>query len=295
MYEPSKIFRITAFMVAAIVTGVLAYESVKSGKGLPQTQTSVSFLALEEKVMPSGGVALPVRWGDLGEKLVAAGVINEEKFETLYADDSTLKIYAVALLTSGDKGQIAITKENSGVILNLFWALGLANKNPILENGPMQDSQYGGAGKFASTGGWTLAQGNAIDHYSKHVFITLTPDEQTLVETVAKNIYRPCCGNSTYFPDCNHGMAMLGLLELMASQGVTADGMYKTALVINSYWFPDNYLTIAQYFANKGIDWSAVDTKEVLSADYSSAQGYQAMVSKINNPATGRPQGGCKV
>ena len=39
-----------------------------------------------------------------------------------------------------------------------------------------------------------------------------------IVEEIAGNIYRPCCGNSTAFPDCNHGMAMLGLIELMVSQ-----------------------------------------------------------------------------
>ena len=59
-----------------------------------------------------------------------------------------------------------------------------------------------------------------MNHYSMHRFIVLTPEQQALVEKVSKGIYRPCCGNSVYFPDCNHGMAMLGLLELMASQGV---------------------------------------------------------------------------
>lgn len=29
-----------------------------------------------------------------------------------------------------------------------------------------------------------------------------------------------CCGNSTYFPDCNHGAAMLGFIELAVSQGL---------------------------------------------------------------------------
>jgi len=48
-------------------------------------------------------------------------------------------------------------------------------------------------------------------------------------------------------------MAMLGLLELMAAQGVGEEEMYKAALAVNSYWFPDTYLTIAEYMQNKGI------------------------------------------
>ena len=120
-----------------------------------------------------------------------------------------------------------MTQENSGTILNLLWAFGLANKNEILEKGPMMDKRYGGAENFASTGGWTLSKGDSMNHYSMHSFITLTPQQQSLVEKVSQNIYRPCCGNSTYFPDCNHGMAMLGLLELLASQGISENEMYK--------------------------------------------------------------------
>ena len=127
------------------------------------------------------------------------------------------------LLYQSGNGNLKITEENSGKILNLLWAFGLGNKNEILLKGPMMDPQYGGAGRFASTGGWTIAKGSAMEHYSNHEFIKLTKEQQTLVENVSQNIYRPCCGNSTYFPDCNHGMAMLGLLELMASEGVSEE------------------------------------------------------------------------
>lgn len=43
------------------------------------------------------------------------------------------------------------------------------------------------------------------------------------VEEVAAAVYRPCCNSHTPFPGCNHGMAMLGLLELMAPQRASAD------------------------------------------------------------------------
>lgn len=119
-------------------------------------------------------------------------------------------------------------------MLNMFWAFGLANKNTILETGPMKDNTP----NYASTGGWTLAMGDAMDHYSQHPMLTLTPEQQALVEKTSKNIFRPCCGNSTYFPDCNHGMAMLGILELLASQGKSEQQLMSTAEAVNKIWFP---------------------------------------------------------
>ncbi len=153
----------------------------------------------------------------------------------------------------------------------------------------MADARYGDAGNFASTAGWTLARGNAMDHYGKHSFVDLTPEGQATVERVSKNIFRPCCDNSTYFPDCNHGMAMLGLLELMASQGVSEEEMYRAALKVNAYWFPDTYLTIAQYLNAKGIDWQEANPKEILGAGFSSISGYRRILESVD--AFGEPQG----
>ena len=232
-------------------------------------------------------------WGNLGEQMIRAVVIDMEKFESLYSRRGGLSPADKKLLYGNDNGDITITAENSGVMLNMLWAFGLANKNPILENGPMMDPKYGGAGNFASTGGWNLAKGNAMKHYSMHKFVTLTEEQQTLVERVSKNIYRPCCDNSTYFPDCNHGMAMLGLLELMASQGINEQDMWKTALIVNSFWFPDTYLTIATYMKDKGVNWQDVNPQEILGINYSSAQGYKNISSQVVQPQ--RQQSGCGV
>ena len=257
---PASIIVAAAMIASAwIYTGGLGY---RENQVKPEERVFGS--ALEELVLPSEGVVLPVAWRDLGIQMVRSGVIDKEKFEKLYENRSGLGQDEKKLLDLADNGNIKITEENSGFILNLFWALGLGNKNRVLEEGPMADARYGGAGGFASTAGWTLAKGSAMDHYSKHSFVTLTREQQAMVERVSRNIYRPCCDNSTYFPDCNHGMAMLGLLELMASQGVGEDEMYKVALAVNSYWFPDNYLTIAKYMASKGVDWSKVDPKALL-------------------------------
>ena len=247
-------------------------------------EKSADLTALAGKVTPAKGVVLPVKWGNLGVKMVEAGVIDKDKFTEVYAGRGGLDSRFLALLNESVNDDITITPQNAQVLLNLFWALGLGNKNEILDKGPMKDPRYGGAGGFASTGGWTLAKGNVMDHYSMHGFINLTPEQQRLTEETSKNIYRTCCNNSTYFPDCNHGMAMLGLLELMASQGVSESEMYKYALAVNSYWFPDDYLTIAAFLKERGIEWKKADPKNILGADFSSGSGFRAIKAQVKQP-----------
>ena len=239
---------------------------------------------LENKVLPSQGIELPVVWGDLGAKLVSTGVIDVDKFKAIYEQRGAFTDEYKNLLLGESNGKLKMTSANSGYLLNLLWALGLANKNPILDTGEMVNPAYGGAGNFASTGGWTIAKGSPMNHYSQHKFFNLTAEQQALVDKVSRGIYRPCCGNSTHFPDCNHGMAMLGLLELMASQGVSEQDMWKTALAVNSHWFPNNYLTIATYMKAKGVDWKDVNPQEMLGINYSSSRGYANIASQVTQP-----------
>ena len=301
--KKSKSLEISILLSSLLVVGALVYSANAKKDVRGKTETAVKTNKTEkitednyeQKVIPEDGVVLPAKWGDLGAKMASVGVIDKIKLEELYAGRGGLNGEERKLLEDLDNGYLKITPENSGFVLNLLWALGLGNKNEILDNGPMTDKKYGGAGGFASTGGWTLADGGAMNHYSKHWFIVLTPEQQALVERVSKGIYRPCCGNSTYFPDCNHGMAMLGLLELMASQGVSEEEMYKAALAVNSYWFPDTYLTIAKDLKAQGKDWSAVAPKEILGYNYSSGPGYQKLLEKIKNPEIKSGGGGCGV
>lgn len=284
---------------AIIIAGAWVYTTGLKTSGdpvgaEPVSGEKVATTDLEELVLPPDGIELPVRWGDLGAKMISAGVIDSKKFEAIYIGRGGIGPEEKKLLEDTDNGNIKITSENSGLLLNLFWALGLGNKNNILENGPMRDPKYGGAENFASTGGWTLAMGETMSHYSRHPFVILTPEQQKLVERVSKNIYRPCCNNATYFPDCNHGMAMLGLLELMASQGVSEEEMYRVALQVNAYWFPDTYLTIAQYLVSQGSDWNEADPKEILGANYSSGSGYREILSQTTPPAQ-KNSGSCGV
>lgn len=255
---------------------------------------SINLEEIEKKVVPENGVELPIKWADLGKQMVEVGVIDLDKFRQLFGGN--LSQEEEIMLTGNWNEKVIMNNQNSRFILDILWGLGLGNKNKILDEGSMVDKQYGGAGNFASTGGWTLSKEKAMDHYSKYGFISLTEKQQAMVEELSKGIYRPCCGNSTFFPDCNHGMAMLGLLELMASQGVSKEQMYKTALEVNSIWFPTTYIHLATYFAEQGQDWNSVDPKLVLGEDYSSAQGYQSIRTKIKSlPQVQSGGGGCGV
>lgn len=296
---------IAIIIAGAMLSVVWMYNSKLKVENVSQraniTEVKVQKSALEEKVLPTEGVVLPVVWGNLGIKLVTAGAIDGEKFKALYEQRGQFKDDYKKLLFGNNENKIKITEENAGYLLNLFWALGLAQDNPVLsDKTEMANPKYAGGDRrlaegFASTAGWTMAIGNPMNHYSRHKFFDLTAEQQSLVDKISRGIYRPCCNNSTHFPDCNHGMAMLGLLELMASQGVGEQEMWRAALAINSFWFPDTYVTIAAYMKNKGIDWQNVNPQEMLGFNYSSATGFAKIASQVSLPSNSRSSGGCGV
>jgi hypothetical protein len=258
-------------------------------------ENGVDVSRLQSIVIPEEGVELPIKWGDLGKRMVADGVIDEQKFSEIFQNN--LSSEEKQILSGSYGGNIVLTQTNSRFVLNMLWAFGLANKNGILTNGEMTAEEYGGdASKFASTGGWSLAVGNVMNHFSTHPYVVLNSEQQDVVDRVSSGIYRPCCGNSTHFPDCNHGMAMLGLLQLMAVNNVSEDEMYEVALKVNSIWFPQTYLDLATYFKEQGQEWDEVDPKLALSQEYSSGQGYAATRQKIESlPTPAAGGGGCGV
>lgn len=286
----------TSIMVSAVIiagawvyTAGLKAGTVQQKANIASSQQKTEQSALEEAV-------LPVSWGDLGTKLVSAGVIDADKLKAIYEQRGAFTEEHKNLLLGKNDGKLKITRDNAGYLLNLFWALGLGSKNPILEKGEMMNPAYGGAQNFASTGGWTISKDSPMNHYSRHTFFSLTAEQQTLVNKVSSGIYRPCCNNSTHFPDCNHGMAMLGLLELMASQGASEQDMWKMALAVNSYWFPETYLTIATYLKNNSVEWKDVNPREILGINYSSASGYAKISSQVILPSRQQSGGsGCGI
>ncbi len=234
---------------------------------------------LQEKVAPSRGVVLPVKWGNVIVKAVEAGAIDLNTYrESLARNKTKLTPEHEKLLLEGSDENISFTPQNAYFNLTMLWALGLVNENPILTKGKI--SWYGSQkAYFASTGGWGLGRKTGGELLASAKIIILTQEQQKIVEDVAASTYRPCCSNPTGFPDCNHGMAALALAELMASQGATREQIYDALLVANSYWFTPNYAGIAQYLEENGKDFGSADSKEVLGADYSGQNGF----SRIRN------------
>ena len=219
--------------------------------------------------------ALPVKLGKIGPQLVAAGAVDYDRFVQVYQQaGQPLPEKQLKILSQGSDDPVTIDKENAYFLLNFFWALGLTNRNPILTQGPMMQGGRDQVGNFASTGGWTIASRPVAELYASTPIVTLTAEQQAGLEEVAARIFRPCCDNPTSFPDCNHGMAMLGLLELMAAQGATTDEMYTAAKYVNAFWFPQQTLELATYFkATKGLDFAQVDARQVVGPEFSSAAG----------------------
>lgn len=266
-----------------IVIGVLAVFLLGLGSGYlkwgqdetVELRQQKELTTLYEQVNPKDGYALPISYGDLGPRLVEDGVISYDAFAAIYENSGNpLSAEQTEILKNGSDEEIVITAQNAHFLLNFFWAVGLANKNSILTDGPMVQNSGGQIARFASTGGWTLTTKPVTELYASMDLIPLTAEQQKLVEEVAAAIYRPCCNNHTLFPDCNHGMAMLGVLELMASQGATADAMFEAAKYINAYWFPQQTLETAIYLQlNQKIDFASADARLVVGNTLSSASG----------------------
>jgi hypothetical protein len=261
-----------------------------------EANDAIDGVSLLAQVLPEDGYTINASYGDIGPQVLAAGAIDYDRFVELYASNGNpLTDDQLAILTEGSDAQITINRGNAHFLLNFFWALGLANSNSILNDGPLAQNGEGQIGRFASTGGWTLGTKQATDLYSQSTIITLTPEQQRRVEEAADNTYRPCCNNSTAFADCNHGMAMLGLFEVMAAEGASVDEMFEAAKYFNAFWFPQQYVDLAVYFkASQGLDFAEVDARTIVGEDHSSANGWTSVRQWLasNNLLEEAPGGG---
>lgn len=227
-------------------------------------------------------VNLQVSYGDVIMKMVQYGAIDKDKFFKLYEGRGGLTEDEKKLFESSSNEPIIVNQQNANLILNLLWPLGIANKTNVLAEGPMGTQYKNEVGNFASTGGWTLGKESGGNLFNKYPILPLSADEEKIITEISQNIYRPCCGNSTYFPDCNHGAAMLGFIEIAVKQGMSREEIYKKALALNIYWFPQTYAELGIYFKQKkNISWDKVDPKLVLGIDYSSGQGYRTVNKEL--------------
>lgn len=262
----------------------------------PTSNSQLNSSDLLQKINPSEGYIINATYGNIGPNLLTAGAIDFEKMKSIYERaGQPLTEKQIKILTEGSNEKIKITPENSYFLLNFLWALGLANKNPILDEGPMMKYGEDKIGNFASTSGWTLGTKKATELYSKFSIVPLDIKQQEILEDFAYNSYRPCCSNPTGFPDCNHGMAALALGEIMSAQGASVNEIFEAFKYFNAFWFPQTYFDVAKYFqAKDGKDWSQVDSRLVASKDYSTPQGWSRVRNWLstNNLTEEAPSGG---
>lgn len=284
---------ILLLVISSFLSGLLIGEKFLSNKQIDKTtgsptqnqsesnqltaqQQELSKLVAE--VVPDQGYKTKIVLGDSIQKLIQSGAIDKNKFIKIYEQRGGLPEELKTLLEKPSNIPLTINKENSAYLINLLWPLGIANKSLTLTESDAAKPEN--INDLASTGGWSLGKNeNGAVYYNKFEIVKLTPEQDALVKKVAENIFRPCCGNSTVFPDCNHGAAMLGMLELGAAQGLTENELYQEALKFNIFWFPDNYTKIAialKYTENS--DFKNINPKILLSQKYSSGSGFNQNV-----------------
>ncbi len=254
-------------------------QSVQMDASRAESDSVKRMQALMDEINPPDGYRIPAIFGNVGPQLLAAGGIDFDAFAALYQQAGRpLNEQQVALLKSGSSEQIVINRDNAQFLLNFFWAFGLTNQNPVLTEGLMMEYSQGEVGNFASTGGWTLGTKPATELYASTQIISLTAEQQTRLVEVASSVFRPCCDNPTHFPDCNHGMAMLGLLELMASQNASVDEMFEAAKYVNAFWFPQQMLETAIYFnATQNVSFTDADARLVVGQAAFSGSGFRSV------------------
>ena len=273
--EPTFMRSITGFRWGALVLVAVPLLAPAA----PAAEAARLYQDTAAQVLPVAGYQSRVALEDSIVKLTQAGVIDRKKIEDLYAAGGGAPEELKIILNKTSRQPILLTAKNARLYVTLLWPLGLANRMAANSTSPLNGpSRF----RYASTGGWTLGrEANGGAYFNAFPIVELTSRQEALVIRVADRSFRPCCNNSTFYQDCNHGSALLGMIALGAFQGLNEEELFREALAFNALWFPEHYAHIALYFkVMKGIDWRNVDAKTVLSETYSSASGMQANVAK---------------
>lgn len=261
---------------AAATTAAAAVGAVLASARQPAFNSELAF-GIVDQVVPATGIRTETVFGDAIQKLITAGVLDRRKYRAVYSAEGRVPAWVERSLMGNSFDPIILSAETAPYLLNLLWPLGLANKTKFNSASPLNTPNIP---NFASMAGWTLGrEPNGAAYFNSVNAAPLTNDQDALTFVIASNSFRPCCDNSTLFQDCNHGSALLGLLELAASQGATERDLYWMARAANSYWFPDYYIRTAIYFAQtESRRWDEVDPKRIMGKRFSSLTGWMQNV-----------------
>jgi hypothetical protein len=246
--------------------------------------TSVEIRKVYRNVLPPGGYKTSVSFDDTILRLIDAGAVDPEKFRRLYHRRGGLPAWVDRLLAEPSAEPITFSSETAPYLLNLLWPLGLSTKTAFNDKSPLNSPKLP---SFASTGAWRLGKSRNGHVYFNRVYtMELDAAQAGIVLEAARRTFRPCCDNSAFFQDCNHGSAMLGLFELAAAQGAMREELYRIGLAANAHWYPRQYVATALYFRSvEGKPWQRVAPETVLGRRYSSLSGWLA---NIDRPLQGK-------
>ncbi len=113
-----------------ISAGVSAKDgTLLTGKinGVQNAQNNALYDEVVAKVLPGQGFQTRIIFGDALVRLTDAGIIDLEKFKRIYSERG-MNEKELALLTSASSEPIKIDANNAGLLVNLLWPIGLANK-----------------------------------------------------------------------------------------------------------------------------------------------------------------------
>lgn len=172
------------------------------GANVPQTGNAL-INEVTAKVLPEKGFKSKIALGESVVKLAQNGVIDRKKFLAIYQDRGDFPDELKNALDKPLSKPILLTRQNANYYVNLLWPLGLANYMESNKQSPILGKSLF---NFASTGGWNLGkEENGGAYFNKFKIVELSPEQESLVTKIAQNAYRPCCNNSTFYQDCNHG------------------------------------------------------------------------------------------
>jgi hypothetical protein len=236
----------------------------------PPVKPVIPMDLLVGEVMPSDGIQLPVKFGSTVAMLVQESALNATFLkQVMNQTGERFSTYEENVLSGSQNENVILNASDSSFILNVLWAVGINNDNAIINKGQIMRSSN--PLNFASTGGYGQLGKLSL---GKLNLLTLTRDQQIIAEQVAANTYRPCCDNPASFPDCNHGSAAVGLIELMASQGFNSTTIFGALKQFESFYFPQAFIYESVYFyASQGDSWTQVPAEQALSYYYSSRTG----------------------
>lgn len=253
-------------------------------------ETRINQEQILRELLPEKKV-LPVTWQGIPFKLLEEKIVDLEKLKA-YSQryDQTVTEDDLKIFDRDYNGNIEVTQSNSVLVYNVLWAIGFAQKSPILD---YELEKYGWdtvknlAGyyfSFANLGnGSTLPQSG----YNYFDFISLNEEQKALAMKIAGKSAVPSCGNPLLLPDCSCSFAVDALILMLASQGVNDRQIYKAMKDVYPYRFPGLYVKHAVLFKlTKNQNWSEVDAEKLVSLEFSSAQGAaqvnQALADIIN-------------